>query len=263
METPTRARAARTLRHAAYGVLATRRRPRGRAPGRRPHRARRLARAGGRLDGHRPDADPAQGVGDPAVRHRRQAGAGRLGHRRRAAARRRRGHRRRPSRDRRACSSSSGLAGVAGVLAVLRPGSGPLRHRSCPGRRGRRRHLAVVAAPRRRPGPRRSVAGGRRSEPARGRAGNRRPRRGRSGHGGARSLGDVVPPRRDRHRAAGCHRPRAVLPAGPGGDVRRHQPAAHARTPTSTASTPGSRSRPSTSTRGRSPSTATSSRRSR
>ena len=56
-----------------------RRRRRRRPPGRRADRPGVVPRAGGRLDRHRPDAHPAQGVGHPAVRHQRQAGPGRLG----------------------------------------------------------------------------------------------------------------------------------------------------------------------------------------
>ena len=122
-----------------------------------------------------------------------------------------------------------GLAGVAGVLAVLRPGSGPStssppwsRRPPPPPRCGGSHRIddqgatATVSRDRRR------------TEPARGPGRDRRPRRGRRGHGGA---GRWV----TSYRLGGTDialpvatDPAPSFPAGPRGDVRRHQPVAHA-----------------------------------
>ncbi|CAA9381181.1 MAG: probable sulfite oxidase, partial [uncultured Nocardioides sp.] len=201
-------------------------RARRRPPRRRRHRPRGLPGARGRLDGHRPDAHPGEGVGDPAVRVRGQADPHRLGVRGRAAARRRRRHHRREPPRRR--SAHAGRAG----RHRRRAGRAPARGRSsgpptCPGRRTGRCHDVVVPAPARGQGDRRAVRWDGRSDAARGRAGGGRPRRGRSGSGSSRTLGDVVPPQRDRCHAARRRRPRACVPEGSRGAVRRHHQAPH------------------------------------
>ena len=157
-----------------------------RAAGRRPHRRRVL--------GDRPDPRSGQGMGDPDLRHRRQAGPGRA---------RARGHRRdrggrgdRRDRVRRPIGSAAIVAaGVAGCAAVLSRGGAtvvdvvPTRGRApragspccaCWSRadsatptstepdaptpdRGRRLSLVTLGLPRRRRGQRR---GGRRDLPA-------------------------------------------------------------------------------------------------
>ena len=86
------------------------------------------------------------------------------------------------------------------------------------------------------------------SDSARGRAGSRWHSQWPRSPWGRRPLGLVVPPRRHRRRPACRHRPRAELPARTRGDVSPASPRCARPPPTSTASTPGSRCRPWTST---------------